>query len=194
MTVGLVTRKSREIGRPRHRGQGKVFFLALGCVIAREPTAWWPPWQTLANVDNMFLTTEGYCTSRQRCRILGLAFAEMSVVEGDWGGDVRGVTCGDVTQRCDAFARIRGENDSPPISETNMPTATVSVLQSQRYSGYRSASRCWSRLESLKGHRESEDLLIQSTFLSIESGKTRGCKFDFLVQAALARSEDTYTS
>ncbi|KAJ7591874.1 hypothetical protein C8J56DRAFT_886619 [Mycena floridula] len=87
------TRKSQEIGRSTHRGQGKVFFLALGWVVAREPTAWWPPWQTLANVDNMFLTTEGHCTSRQR-RMLN---AQMTVVEGDRGGDVGGVT-----QRCDA--------------------------------------------------------------------------------------------
>ncbi|KAJ7591899.1 hypothetical protein C8J56DRAFT_886646 [Mycena floridula] len=82
------TMKSQEIGRPTDRGQGKVFFLALGWVIAREPTAWWPPWQTLANVDNMFFTKEGHCTSRRRCGIIGLAFAEVcrDILYGDAAG------------------------------------------------------------------------------------------------------------
>ncbi|KAJ7591836.1 hypothetical protein C8J56DRAFT_886591 [Mycena floridula] len=172
------------MAKAQRTGQG-IFFLALGWVIgywvlAREPTAWWPPWQALENVDNMFsqrtlhFSAEvqefrlGICrsmpryTPRRRCR--RMLSAQMSAVEGDRGGDVGGMAYGDVT--------------------------------AERYSGYRSASRCWSQIENLKGHRESKDLLIQSTFRSIKSGKTRasGCEFDFLVQTALARSEDTYTS
>ncbi|KAJ7591969.1 hypothetical protein C8J56DRAFT_886705 [Mycena floridula] len=107
------TMKSQEIGRPTDRGQGKVFFLALGWVIAREPTAWWPPWQTHGR--------RSICFSQRKDTALvgrGAGFSAWHLpkyaeiyftetlqadvecaddVEGDRDGDVGGVT-----QRCDA--------------------------------------------------------------------------------------------
>ncbi|KAJ7591857.1 hypothetical protein C8J56DRAFT_886607 [Mycena floridula] len=177
------TRKNQEIGWPRHRGQGKQGSRQHGGHHGRRLQMC--PLHFSAEVPVFGLAFAEVCRyiprrlPRRRCR--RMLSAQMTVVEGDRGGDVGGMAYGDVT--------------------------------AERYSGYRSASRCWSRLESLKGHREIEDSLIQGTFLSIESGKTRvstSLKISltryiaigavrhssqwFLVQTALAGSENAYTS